>query len=302
MDSTVTTELESTKLDTRSESVVARLWHIVRRYPVFPVMILVAVIFGAAFAPMLSSYDPQFGNLAEQMTPPFWNAGGSTAHLLGTDSLGRDIVARLLHGARLSLWIAAVVLLAGGLTGTVLGMISGYFSGWVDEAIMRFVDLTLGVPFILVALVSVIVFGPSLSLIILLLIIFSWSGFARQIRAEIIRLKEMDYVAYSKLSGASTVRIFGRHLFPGVFNTVLVIATLQVGNLIIAESSLSFLGVGIPAPSPAWGVMVADGKNFISFAYWISLFPGLAIFMLVYSLNFIGDWTRDRLDPRLRQI
>ena len=139
-------------------------------------------------------------------------------------------------------------------------------------------------------------------LIILLLIIFSWSGFARQIRAEIIRLKQMDYVAYSKLSGASTVRLFGRHLFPGVFNTVLVIATLQVGNLIIAESSLSFLGVGIPAPRPAWGVMVADGKNFISFAYWISLFPGLAIFLLVYALNFIGDWTRDRLDPRLRQI
>ena len=136
----------------------------------------------------------------------------------------------------------------------------------------------------------------------LLLIIFSWSGFARQVRAEIIRLKQMEYVAYSKLSGASTVRIFGRHLFPGVFNTVLVIATLQVGNLIIAESSLSFLGVGIPAPRPAWGVMVADGKNFVSFAYWISLFPGLAIFLLVYALNFIGDWTRDRLDPRLRQI
>jgi peptide/nickel transport system permease protein len=251
---------------------------------------------------MLTSYDPQFGDLSEQMTPPFWNSGGSTAHLLGTDSLGRDIVARLLYGARLSLWIAAVVLVAGGVTGTVLGMISGYFSGWADEAIMRFVDLTLGVPFILVALVSVIVFGPSLSLIILLLIIFSWSGFARQIRAEIIRLKQMDYIAYSKLSGASNVRLFARHLLPGVFNTVLVIATLQVGNLIMAESSLSFLGVGIPAPRPAWGVMVADGKNFMHFAYWISLFPGLAIFLLVYAMNFIGDWTRDRLDPRLRQI
>lgn len=295
-------EVDFSQPNRQNVALPSRMWQLFRQYPVLPAVILITVIVAALFAPVLSSYDPQFGNLAEQMTPPFWQEGGSTSHLLGTDSLGRDIVARLLHGARLSLWIAAVVLLVGGVTGTVLGMIAGYFSGWADEVIMRFVDLTLGVPFILVALVSVIVFGPSLGLIIILLIIFSWSGFARQIRAEIIRLKELDYIAYSKLSGASTARLFGRHLLPGVFNTVLVIATLQVGNLIIAESSLSFLGVGIPAPRPAWGVMVADGKNFVSFAYWISLFPGLAIFLLVYSLNFIGDWTRDKLDPRLRQI
>ena len=211
---------------------------------------------------------------------------------LGTDALGRDIVARLLYGARLSLSIAGIVLVAGGVTGTLLGMISGYYTGWADEAIMRFVDLTLGVPFILVALVSVIVFGTSLELIIILLVIFSWSGFARQVRAETIRLKETDYISYAQLSGASIARIFLRHILPGVFNTVLVISTLQVGALIIAESSLSFLGVGIPAPRPAWGVMVADGRNFVHFAYWISLFPGLAIFLLSYALEL-----HRRLDP-----
>ena len=267
-----------------------------------PAVVLIAVVISAIFAPILTTYDPQYGDLAAQVSPPFWNEGGTTAHLLGTDALGRDIVARLLYGARLSLSIAGIVLVAGGVTGTLLGMISGYYTGWADEAIMRFVDLTLGVPFILVALVSVIVFGTSLELIIILLVIFSWSGFARQVRAETIRLKETDYISYAQLSGASIARIFIRHILPGVFNTVLVISTLQVGALIIAESSLSFLGVGIPAPRPAWGVMVADGRNFVHFAYWISLFPGLAIFLLSYALNFIGDWTRDRLDPRLRQI
>ena len=299
---TVGAEAEFVQTGMQGRTFGGQIWHIIRRYPILPAIVLVAVAISAIFAPILTTYDPQYGDLAAQVSPPFWNEGGTTTHLLGTDALGRDIVARLLYGARLSLSIAGIVLVAGGITGTLLGMISGYYSGWVDEAIMRFVDLTLGVPFILVALVSVIVFGPSLELIIILLVIFSWSGFARQVRAETIRLKETDYISYAQLSGASIARIFVRHILPGVFNTVLVIATLQVGALIIAESSLSFLGVGIPAPRPAWGVMVADGRNFVHFAYWISLFPGLAIFLLSYALNFIGDWTRDRLDPRLRQI
>ena len=295
-------ETELPRIYGNGRGVPSQIWHIIRRYPVLPAIVLIAVAIAAVFGPLLTTYDPQYGDLSAQVTPPFWNEGGSTANLLGTDALGRDIVARLLYGARLSLTIAGIVLVTGGATGTLLGMIAGYYSGWIDEAIMRFVDLTLGVPFILVALVAVIVFGASLELIIVLLVIFSWSGFARQVRAETIRLKEMDYIAYAILSGASTIRVFGRHILPGVFNTVLVIATLQVGGLIIAESSLSFLGVGIPAPRPAWGVMVADGRNYVSLAYWIALFPGLAIFLLSYALNFIGDWTRDRLDPRLRQI
>ena len=299
---TANIETGFSRINGNGRGVPSQMWYVFRRYPLLPAIVLVAVAIAAIFGPLLTTYDPQFGDLSAQVTPPFWNEGGSTAHLLGTDALGRDIVARLLYGARLSLMIAGIVLVTGGATGTLLGMIAGYFPGWIDETIMRFVDLTLGVPFILVALVAVIVFGASLELIIVLLVIFSWSGFARQVRAETIRLKEMDYIAYSILSGASTVRIFGRHILPGVFNTVLVIATLQVGSLIIAESSLSFLGVGIPAPKPAWGVMVSDGRNFVSIAYWIALFPGLAIFLLSYALNFIGDWTRDRLDPRLRQI
>ena len=299
---TLGAEVEFVHSEIGGRTAAGQIWHIIRRYPLLPAVVLIAVVISAIFASVLTTYDPQYGDLAAQVSPPFWNEGGTTAHLLGTDALGRDIVARLLYGARLSLSIAGIVLVAGGVTGTLLGMISGYYTGWADEAIMRFVDLTLGVPFILVALVSVIVFGTSLELIIILLVIFSWSGFARQVRAETIRLKETDYISYAQLSGASIARIFIRHILPGVFNTVLVISTLQVGALIIAESSLSFLGVGIPAPRPAWGVMVADGRNFVHFAYWISLFPGLAIFLLSYALNFIGDWTRDRLDPRLRQI
>ena len=160
---------------------------------------------------------------------------------------------------------------------------------------------TLAVPFILVALVVVIVFGKSIELIIILLIIFSWDQFARQVRGETLQLKTLDYVALARISGASTIRIFARHLLPGVFNTVMVIMTLRVGNLIITESILSYLGVGIPEPTPAWGVMVADGRNYISIAWWISFFPGLAILFTVLAFNFLGDWMRDHLDPQLRQ-
>jgi peptide/nickel transport system permease protein len=281
---------------------IARSYRFFRRWPVIPLLVVVALAMVAIFAPLIVPYDPLYGNLEHVVDPPAWVEGGSGKHLLGADHIGRDILSRMVFGARISLMVAATVLLAGCLLGTIAGITSGYVGGVVDESIMRLVDFTYAVPFIMVALVAAVVFGSSLGLIIILLAIFSWAPFARLVRAEALRLKTMDYVSLAKVAGASPLRISYRHVLPGVMSTVLVLATLRVGLLILTESVLSFLGVGIPAPTPSWGNMVADGRDYVEAAWWISLFPGLAIFVTVFAFNFLGDWLRDWLDPRLRQI
>ena len=273
----------------------------VREWPVLPAAILVVFAVFAIFAPLLSPHDPTHGQLNERATPPAWLEGGSTRFLLGADALGRDVFSRIVYGTRVSLAVAGIVLVGGAVGGTALGMISGWFGGQIDEILMRVVDFMMATPFILVALVLVIVFGPSVELIITLLIVFSWDSFGRQIRGEALQLKTRDYIAAALISGASTHRILFRHLLPGVVNTVLVIMSLRVGNLIITESILSYLGVGIPPPTPAWGLMVAEGRDYLNTAWWISFFPGLAILFTVLAFNFLGDWMRDRFDPRLRQ-
>ena len=272
-----------------------------REWPVIPAAILVLFAVFAIFAPLLSPHDPTHGQLNERATPPPWLEGGSTRFLLGSDALGRDVFSRIVYGTRVSLAVAGIVLVGGAVGGTALGMISGWFGGQIDEILMRIVDFMMATPFILVALVLVIVFGPSVELIITLLIVFSWDSFGRQIRGETLQLKTRDYIAAALVSGASTYRILFRHLLPGVVNTVLVIMSLRVGNLIITESILSYLGVGIPPPTPAWGLMVAEGRDYLNTAWWISFFPGLAILFTVLAFNFLGDWMRDRFDPRLRQ-
>ena len=306
--------MESTvpiRIVSREESVgrPIRYWRFFRRYPILPLLIVVAIVIAAVFAPLLARHDPLVGNLRHQDRPPFWQSEspisgkeGLTTFPLGTDALGRDILSRIIWGARFSMIIAGVVIVTGTVGGTILGMIAGYFGGLSDEALMRLVDLTLGVPFILVALATVVVFGASITLVISLLILFSWSGFARQVRAETLRLRTADYVLQAKIAGASPVRIITRHIMPGVTNTVLVIASLNIGQLILTEATLSFLGVGIPKPNPAWGSMVADGRDYIGTSYWMALFPGLAIFFVSFAFNFLGDWIRDRLDPMLRQL
>ncbi len=272
-----------------------------RDWPVFPVSIVLLMIVLGVFSPWIAPHDPLRGDLLNTKLPPMWVEGGMSKYILGTDPLGRDILSRLIEGARISLIIVTVVLSIGVTTGTVLGMVAGYLGGKIDEIIMRIVDFTFAVPFIMVALVIVIVLGQSLTIIILLLAFFSWPAFARQIRAEVLSLRERDYVLQAKISGASTGRILVKHIFPGVVNTVIVVATLRVGSLILAESILSFLGVGIPPPTPSWGTMTAEGRDFLLTDWWISFFPGLAIFLVVASMNFLGDWIRDYLDPRLRQ-
>jgi peptide/nickel transport system permease protein len=260
------------------------------------------MIVAGVFSPWLAPHDPLRGDLLNNKLPPMWAGGGMGKYILGTDPLGRDILSRLIEGARISLILVTVVLTIGLSAGTTLGMVAGYLGGQIDEIIMRIVDFTFAVPFILVALVIVIVLGQSLTIIILLLAFFSWPAFARQIRAEVLSLRERDYVMHAKVSGASTGRILAKHIFPGVINTTMVVATLRVGQLILAESILSFLGVGIPPPTPSWGTMTAEGRDFLLTEWWISFFPGFAILLVVASMNFLGDWMRDFLDPRLRQL
>ena len=279
----------------------SRVWQLIRSWPVIPAIILALLATFAVFAPLLANQDPEKGNLRVRTVPPVWQEGGSRDYLLGTDQLGRDIWSRIVYGTRVSLLIAGIVLGIGAILGTALGIMSGFFGGLVDEVLMRLVDLTFAMPFILVALVVAIVLGQGLDIIIILLIAFSWGAFARQARGETLSLKERDYVAQARVAGGTSRYIMTRHILPGLINTIIVMSTLRVGQLILAESILSFLGLGIPPPTPAWGAMVADGRGYISTAWWISFFPGLMIFLTVMGFNFLGDWLRDYFDPRLRQ-
>ena len=227
---------------------------------------------------------------------------GTAKYLLGTDHLGRDLLTRIIYGARVSLVMAALTLLVGGTMGTVLGLTAGWYGGWVDEAVMRMVDIILALPLILIALVLVVALGPSFQLIIGIMAIAIWPLFTRVTRGEVLRVKTADYVALARVAGAGTLRIMFIHILPGIANSVIVVATLLVGVVILLEAALSFLGAGVPPPTPAWGSMLAEGRDRIAVAWWISTLPGLAIFMTVLSLNLFGDWLRDALDPRLRQL
>ncbi|PKB67055.1 MAG: peptide ABC transporter permease [SAR202 cluster bacterium Io17-Chloro-G4] len=229
-------------------------------------------------------------------------AGGQTTYLLGTDKVGRDILSRIIYGSRISIIVAAIAIVIAGTIGTALGITAGYFSGWVDALIMRLVDISLSIPIILMALVLVAALGASFKTIVIVLVIFLWAQYARQARGETLTVRVQDYVSRAKVSGASNARIMLRHVFPNVFNSIVVLATLQVGFVIILESTLSFLGAGIPRPQPAWGLMVADGRELIITHWWVSLFPGVAIMLVVMSMNLMGDWLRDRLDPKQRQV
>ena len=281
---------------------VAKAYQSFRQWPYIPVAIAVLLVVVAVFAELVAPHDPLEGDTYDRNEPPVWVEEGSPEFLLGTDHIGRDILSRMIFGARVSLIVAVTVLVAGAALGTLVGLVAGYMGGLVDEALMRLVDFVFALPFIVVALVASVVWGASLELVIILLSLFTWAPFARQVRAESLQLKTMDYVALARVAGASGFRITVRHILPGVVNTVMVLSSLQVGSLILTESVLSFLGVGIPPPQPSWGSMVSEGRQYISTAWWISFFPGFAILLIVFSMNFFGDWLRDKLDPRLRQI
>ena len=223
-------------------------------------------------------------------------------HILGIDKLGRDMLSRIIYGARVSLTVSLIAIFVGGIIGTVLGLISGYFGGRTDAVIMRLVDISLSIPTILLALVLVAAVGPSFGVVITVLIVLLWARYARLTRGETLSIKERDFIARARVAGASHTRIMFKYIFPNVVNSLIVLATLQVGYVILLESALSFLGAGLPRAEPAWGVMVADGRELIVTAWWVSMFPGVAIMLTVLSLNLIGDWLRDHLDPKLRNL
>jgi peptide/nickel transport system permease protein len=270
--------------------------------PTVPLTIIAVITFMAIFAPMFTSYDPIKQSLLDSLTPPSFIEGGDPAHFLGTDNFGRDIWSRLVYGGRISLSVSALVILIGGSLGVVVGTISGYFGGWFDSILMRVVDIILSFPLILIVIVMVTMVGASINNIIILVALLIWPRLARMIRAEAISIRSQDYVTLARISGASHLRIMTRHIIPNVIPTLIVICTLEVGAIILLESSLSFLGVGIPPPNPSWGVMVADGRGQVASGWWISLFPGLAIMIVVLAMNVTGDWLRDKLDPRLQTV
>ena len=273
---------------------------VLKRYPISSIVILGLVGVMAVFAPLIAPHDHLIGELRDRHIPPVL-FGGDWNHILGTDSLGRDILSRLIYGSRISLIVGVVTVIIGGGFGTLMGLISGYAGGWIDEIIMRIVDIKFSLPLILIALALSVLLGPSFALLLGLLSFLIWGTFARQVRGQVLTLKELEYVAAARTFGASPTRIMLKHILPGVFYVVIVISSLTVGGVILAEASLSFLGAGIPPPAPAWGSMVAEGRLYISTAWWVSLIPGMMIGLLVVSTVFLGDWLRDALDPRLRQ-
>ena len=282
---------------------VAHAMRQAKRYPLVPLaMLTFLLVIPAVFAAQVAPHDPLKGSLAKRLRPPVWQQGGSMEYPLGTDKLGRDILSRMIHGARVSLMVSLVAIFVGGIIGTALGLTSGYFGGRVDSLIMRLVDISLSLPTILLALVLVAAVGPSFGTVIGVLVVLLWARYARLVRGETLSIKERDFIARARVAGASHTRIMTRYIFPNVMNSLIVLATLQVGYVILLESALSFLGAGLPRPTPAWGLMIADGRELIVTAWWVSMFPGLAIMLTVLSLNLLGDWLRDHFDPRLRNI
>lgn len=273
-----------------------------RRLPVLALTILGTFIVMALLADWISPTSPTAMSLRERTLPPAWLDRGTITHVLGTDRIGRDILSRIIHGARVSLAAGVMAVLFGGVVGSILGLVSGYFGRWADTVIMRLTDTMLSLPIILIALLFAVSLGPSFTNLIIVLGLVMWARFARLVRGEVLTWKEREFVALAKVGGCSSMRIMSRHIFPNLVNPLMVLATLQVGWVIIVESSLSFLGAGIPPPAPSWGSMIADGRGYIATAWWMSLFPGLALVLVVLSVNMLGDWLRDHLDPRLRNL
>jgi peptide/nickel transport system permease protein len=279
-------------------------WRLValRRTPVMPLGIIIILVLTALLANVLTPYSPVNISLPDRLRSPFWEQGGSLAHPLGTDPMGRDLLTRLIYGARISLLVGFLGLLVGGGVGAALGLIAGYAGGRLDAFLMRVTDTTLSFPIILFAILLVVILGASLLTVVFAVALVLWARFARVIRGEVLSIRERDFVAQARIAGSSSVRIILVYLFPNVLNTLVVLLSLQIGWVIIVEASVSFLGAGVPPPTPTWGSMIAEGRDYIASAWWVSFFPGLAILVTVLAFNLFGDWLRDALDPTMRQL
>jgi len=272
------------------------------RLPVFSLGIIALFALVALFAPVVSPADPVAQSLRNRFRPPAWQEGGSWQNPLGTDRLGRDLLSRIVWGSRVSLTAGVLTVLLASAVGAAVGLVAGYYGGRVDAVLMRVTDATMSFPVILLALILAVTAGPSFANVVVAIAVILWARYARVIRGNVLTLMQLDFIAQSRVAGAGAWRIITRHLFPNTFNTLVVLVTLQIGYVIIVEASLSFLGAGIPPPAPAWGSMIAEGREFVTRAWWASCFPGLAILLVVLAFNLLGDWLRDTLDPKLRQL
>lgn len=263
------------------------------------VLVILAVI-AAVFAPWISPYQPLQGSILDNLQAPGLTSREGFPHLLGTDMLGRDVLSGIIHGARVSLLVGVASVVGAGLFGTAVGILAGYFRGWLDEVVMRVVDVQLAFPFILLAIVIMYVLGRGMLNVIIVLMIASWPLYARVARAQALRLRESEYVLAARSLGAGWPRILWRHILPNALTPLLVVATFAIPQMIIFEAALSFLGVGMPLEVISWGSMLAAGRNTLEQAWWIATLPGVAIMLTVLSINILGDWLRDWLDPNLR--
>jgi peptide/nickel transport system permease protein len=272
-------------------------------FPWVATSLLGLLLFVALFANVLAPHDPEVGNLGERFRPPVWQQGGSEKFLLGSDHLGRDVLSRLIFGARVSVVVGFTAVLVAGVVGTLLGILSGYIGGWVDQVIMRVTDTWLALPALTFAIFLAAVVGPSEMNIVIILGLVYWTRYARVIRSEVLSLKERDFVRLAVVAGCSRRTIMRRHILPNVLNSAIVLGTLMLGVVVVTEAALSFLGVGVPPPKPAWGLMLADGKKGLMAGYWwLTVLPGCCIMLMVLSANLLGDWLRVKFDPQLRQL
>jgi peptide/nickel transport system permease protein len=272
-------------------------------FPWFPVSILGTLTLLAIFADAIAPHSPEVGSLGMRFKPPAWQQGGVATYLLGTDHLGRDVLSRLIFGARVSIVVGTLAVVVAGVVGTALGILSGYMGKWVDQVVMRITDTWLALPAVTFAIFLAAILGPSEMNIVIILSLVYWTRYARIIRGEVLSLREREFVRLAIVAGCSKWTIMKRHILPNVLNTAIVLGSLQLGVVIIAEATLSFLGVGVPPPKPAWGLMLADGKKGLMAGYWwLTVLPGSCIMLMVLSANLLGDWLRVKLDPQLRQL
>ena len=258
------------------------------------------VVLGALAAPWLAPHDPAAQSLRLRLRPPAWLPEGDPAHLLGTDALGRDMLSRILYGSRISLLVGILAVVIQACLGVTAGLLAGYYRGAVDNLVMRFADVQQAIPFLVLVVAVAAVVGPSLLNTILILGVTGWVTYGRVVRAQVLSLVQQEYVAAARSLGGHDGRIMLRHLLPNLVAPVTVVGTLTISSMILVEASLSFLGLGVPPPAPTWGGMVADGRNYLATAWWVSVFPGCAIFFTVLAINLVGDWLREAVDPMLR--
>jgi peptide/nickel transport system permease protein len=292
----------ATELGAAQRRPAERWWRLARRLPWLPIVLLAPVVVCGLFGPWLYPHDPTTINFIMVRKPPAWLDGGNWSYLLGTDQFGRDLLSRLIEGARVALIVAIMGVLGAAVIGIPAGMAAGYFGGWIDNIIMRLVDVKMSIPAILLTILIGAAIGGGLVTIVASIALVFWADYARVVRGEALVIREQGYVALARVANCSNFRILTRHVFPNLLATCVVLITLQLGRALIIEASITFIGLGIQPPDSAWGLLIAEGRAYLATAWWIPTFAGLAITITVLGANLLGDWLRDVLDPRQRQL